>query len=279
MANSIFLFPFGATFGGAITTAGITNTGDINNTGNIINTGNITEIVNNLVVTSTDGLTLANNTAATAGVPVQISPRLRFRANVWNTAANETSDFFFENLPATAATPTALLKIGYSRNGGAATYPLIIGNVGDVTISNQVFSTAFGAANALSRIIFGSVIANDTVISGARIGFNNTNNTIGAIVKVDALPTVASGFGGTPSITAGSTPLAGSVNVGTGGVATSGVINFNGTAFPSAPFVICMNTTTGAIVRATTSTTQLTITAAIAFVASDIISWVCISSK
>ncbi len=69
------------------------------------------------------------------------------------------------------------------------------------------------------------------------------------------------------------------MNVGGGGVATSGVINFNGTAFPSAPFPIVMNQTTGAVVRATASTTQLTITAPVAFTASDVISWVCISSK
>jgi pectate lyase-like protein len=103
--------------------------------------------------------------------------------------------------------------------------------------------------------------------------------TLGVRFKYDALPTVASGFGTSPSVTAGSTPMAGSVNVGTGGVATSGVINFNGTAFPAAPFVVCMNTTTGAVVRATATTTQLTITAPVAFTASDVICWICVSSK
>lgn len=105
------------------------------------------------------------------------------------------------------------------------------------------------------------------------------DSSIGVEFKYDALPTVASGFGTSPSVTAGSTPMAGSINVGTGGVATTGVINFNGTAFPSAPFVVCMNTTTGAVVRATTSTTQLTITAPAAFTASDVVCWICVSSK
>lgn len=102
---------------------------------------------------------------------------------------------------------------------------------------------------------------------------------LGVNINVSALPTVASGFGTSPAIIAGSTPLAGGVNVGTGGIATSGVINFNGTAFPSAPFVVAMNTTTGAILRATATTTQLTITATVAFTASDIVNWICFSSK
>lgn len=119
------------------------------------------------------------------------------------------------------------------------------------------------------------------LIRGAagRLAITTTGGTIGSALKVDALPTVASGFGTSPAVTAGSTPLAGSVNVGTGGVATSGVINFNGTAFPSAPFVVCMNTTTAAVVRCTATTTQLTMTAPAAFTASDVVAWVAISPK
>ncbi len=112
-----------------------------------------------------------------------------------------------------------------------------------------------------------------------QMNVGNFATTIGSQLKVDALPTVSSGFGTSPAVTAGSMPFAGSVNVGTGGTATTGVINFNGTAFPSAPFVVCMNTTTGAVVRATASATQLTITAPVAFTASDVITWICVSSK
>ena len=76
--------------------------------------------------------------------------------------------------------------------------------------------------------------------------FQNAAGTIGTTLKVDALPTVASGFGTSPFITAGSTPFAGSVNVGTGSPGTTGTINFNGTAFPSAPFCVTGTTTTNA---------------------------------
>lgn len=153
-----------------------------------------------------------------------------------------------------------LLSVGNGTQGDAS------GNLQLNTLLATTLKT--GASNV---ILLGP--ANGT------LNVTNNANTIGSQLKVDALPTVASGFGTSPSITAGSTPLAGSVNVGTGGVAVSGIINWNGTAFPSAPFVTCLNTTTAAILRCVSSTTQLTITAPVAFVASDVIVWQAISSK
>src|SRR5439155_5057052 len=75
---------------------------------------------------------LANTTAATSGVPVQISPRLRFRSQVWNTtsvAATNTNDWFIESAPVSAATPSGLLQFGSSLNGAAATYPITISSL------------------------------------------------------------------------------------------------------------------------------------------------------
>lgn len=86
---------------------------------------------------STDGLTLTNSTAATGGATVQISPRFRLRGNAWDTSASQTVDFFLENLPATAATPTGTLKFGYSLNGAAATYPMTITSAGNVNFSTS----------------------------------------------------------------------------------------------------------------------------------------------
>lgn len=133
---------------------------------------------------------------------------------------------------------------------------------------------ALTIAGAGEQIWTGRSILN--AVQNGQLRLRNNARSIGVILKFDALPTVASGFGTSPAITAGSTPLAGSVNVGTGGIATAGVIDFNGTAFATAPFAIAMNTTTGAIVRATATTTQLTITALVAFAASDVIAWICI---
>lgn len=224
-----------------------------------------------IATTSTVGETLTNTTAATGGATVQMSPSLKWRGTAWDTAASETVDFFAEVLPATAATPTGTWKLGYSLNGAAASYPFIVASNGSVTATNYIMSAA-GLAFWTTRAVLESQ-------ADGMISIENNAQTIGVRLKADALPTVASGFGTSPTVTAGSTPFAGSVNVGTGGVATSGIINFNGTAFPSAPFPIVMNQTTGAVCRATASTTQLTITAPAAFTASDVISWICVSAK
>lgn len=169
--------------------------------------------------------------------------------------------------------------LGFWRSG-AATVSLT-GSLNMAAGNLTAFAGTFGGSISAAAASFIQFTGRGLMRSTATGVFtlNNNAETAGSEIKVDALPTVASGFGSSPAVIAGSTPFAGAVNVGTGGVATSGIINFNGTAFPSAPFVVCMNTTTGAVVRATTSTTQLTITAPAAFTASDVICWICVSSK
>ncbi len=109
--------------------------------------------VNGLAATSTDGYVLANETAATAGVPVQQSPRLRFRSNVWNTtavAANNTDDWWIESVPVSGLTPSGLLKIVSSLNGGAARNELTLtggaGGIGLTIISNITTNSGLIAA-------------------------------------------------------------------------------------------------------------------------------------
>jgi hypothetical protein len=137
-------------------------------------------------------------------------------------------------------------------------------NAAIVTVSNQLKDFNTGINIAMSN--------------AAGVALRNNGSTIGSLLKIDALPTVASGFGTSPAITAGSTALAGSINVGTGAPGTGGVINFNGTAFPSAPFVVCQDDSSLLVVRCTATTTQMTI-AATALTASDVVSWIAISSK
>ncbi len=110
------------------------------NTGWIAYTGQ-TFVQNGIAVTSTDAVVLTNNTAATAGVPVQISPRLRFRSEVWNTtatAATNTNDFWLESVPVSGTTPSGLLKFGSSLNGAGATFPMTITSGGMVTATTFV---------------------------------------------------------------------------------------------------------------------------------------------
>lgn len=80
------------------------------------------------------------------------------------------------------------------------------------------------------------------------------------------VPTIASGFGTSPSIAGNDEAFR--VTVGTGGVATSGIVTF-GTAYTNAPICIAQNETTGLLLRATASTTNVTLTSATPFSAAD----------
>lgn len=154
-------------------------------------------------------------------------------------------------------------------------------------VVTAIFTSQSGSANAISLGSGGGINWSSkgflTSPSNGSWVLRTADVQTGVTLKADALPTVGSGFGTSPSVTAGSTPLAGSVNVGTGGTATTGVITFGGTAFPSAPFCTAnVVTSTAGNVRAmgvSTTTTALTLTAASAWVASDLVSWTCISSK
>ena len=109
------------------------------------------------------------------------------------------------------------------------------------------------------------------------ISFSPNSDSGGIRIQVGA-PTISSGFGTSPSITTGSTDTSGSINVGTGGAATSGVINFN-TTWNAAPFCIAQDSTNHILQRATATTTQLTITSASAWTASDVVVWRCMGAR
>lgn len=102
-------------------TAGAT----LEDTGVTATSGVINDTVTGLVATSTDGLVLANSTAATSGVLVQMPPRLRFRGNAWSGSASETVDTWWELLPQ-SGTVRGQIRLGFSRNGGATFYPVTI---------------------------------------------------------------------------------------------------------------------------------------------------------
>jgi hypothetical protein len=116
--------------------------------------------------------------------------------------------------------------------------------------------------------------------ANGEIVMSNYAATIGSTLKFDSLPTFVSGGGATTPavVVAGSTALFGAVNVGTGVVTSPIVVNFNGAAFPSAPFCQ-ISQTAGTFSTYTASTTQLTIAAAVVWPASTVVSWVCASAK
>jgi hypothetical protein len=112
--------------GSAITTSLVCKGGTTNFS--VINAP-LSVVRDSIAASSTDGLILLNRTNATAGVPVQFSPRLRLRANVWNTtvtAASNASDVWLENVPFSGPFPSGALRLAAqdpSQNSGVG-YPL-----------------------------------------------------------------------------------------------------------------------------------------------------------
>jgi len=108
----------------------------------------------------------------------------------------------------------------------------------------------------------------------------NSQNSVGLRMQFGNTPAIGSGFGASPSVVAGGSDSAFSVNVGTGGAATSGVVNFAST-WAVAPVCIAQDqTTVGAgVQKVATSTTIATITTAVAWTASDIVNVICFGPR
>lgn len=152
-----------------------------------------------------------------------------------------------------------------------------VANGGDV-ITFSPTSLDVGASTTFRSGSFGTKLAFPTA-DGIAVIQNNADNR-GIRFQVAAVPTIASGFGSSPSIDAGSSDSAGFVNVGTGGAATTGTINF-GTTWSVAPYcTVTDSATTGGVSRITSvSTTQIVFTGTAAWTASDKIYWNCIGAK
>ena len=149
---------------------------------------------NNIVVTSHDGLVFTNDTAATSIVPVQMSPRTRYSARVWNTTgagSPETSDWIIENLPTSGTTPSSLLKFGYSANGGSYGYPYTFSNAGAFTATLVNGLSIIGGASSVLDIAASKTvnIDNNFNLNGGDVTVvgNGTGNTISFPTGVDTL--------------------------------------------------------------------------------------------
>jgi lysophospholipase L1-like esterase len=106
-----------------------------------------------IVTTTTDRLVLANETATTAGVPVQQSPRLRFRGHAWNTtatAADNSDDWIIESVPVSGAVPSGTLKIGSYRNGAGLIFPVIVDSAGGLTVSGALLTGSLSSSGSVS---------------------------------------------------------------------------------------------------------------------------------
>ena len=219
--------------------------------------------------------------------------------------------------PGTAAPNTAAIQVDATATAGVTaqfrnTFAIFDGltvfNTGSLNYTYAVAESASGGAFA------GVTVTSPNVAAGATgyysspggssflnvidpLSINSTNITtvnlrgtgslaLSGTIAFANTPTVLSGFGTGPAITAYNGNLAFRVNVGTGGVATSGVISFNSTyASPGMDCSATDITTTSATVfqtKAVASTTGVTLTnyndtgSAAAWASGDTISVVCI---
>ena len=229
-----------------------------------------------LATTSTDGAVLQNTTASTAGVPVQQSPRLRLRSNVWNTtvtAANNTNDWFIESVPVSAATPSGLLKVGSSLNEAAATYPMTLTSAGNLTIDGLAYDLTFlGGTNGVFTV---RQLNSETNIQAAAAGLIYWNGRTEITSSADGLLNVkdAAQAVGLQLNTGTAAPTL--TTCGTGSV-TTGSRNAAGEGTATGATVCTVTDLTGARalwISTGPSTTAFTISG---LTASDKFSWICL---
>jgi len=230
---------------------------------NIITTGTTTQTANGIGTTSTDGLVLANNTPATAGVPVQQAPRIRLRGNTWDTddLVNRTNDIILENVPLSSASTNGTFRIGFTLNGVVNPNALTLTNTGSLTTLGAI--TAGGVVTSNSDMLAGSTAfiywSSRTLLSSpANAALNATNqaNNTGIQTTFGGLPTV--GTCGTGTVNAKSTNTYGGI-VPTGASACT-VIFHTTPAFTNTPFCTVTLQGTAEVYRiSAVSTTSFTV--------------------
>lgn len=129
---------------------------------------------NNLATTPIASFWARNNTPASSGVPVQMSPSVQFKSSVWNTTPTAASNdpwFTIDNLPASGTAPTAGLRFNYSLSTtGIASYTEIarldgVGAIGALKGNFLLGSTA-SPTSATNTIGLGLATAPTAVASG-----------------------------------------------------------------------------------------------------------------
>jgi hypothetical protein len=195
----------------------------------------ITTSQSNLVTTSTDGVVAINTTAATAGVPVQISPRLRLSGTVWDTGAvaSRVDSWKIENVPTSGNPGTSRLVFGREYNGAGYTEVHSVdssGNVitnGNVAVNGGSLTTTSSTANifnSATTIALGNGNSATTLNIGSGSGGNVLNLAGTGATGTD---TINLGTGGTnpDTINIGNSASTTTINLTRGG---SGNIVFTG---------------------------------------------------
>ena len=130
------------------------------------------------VATQIDGYVSANGTTALVGVPVQISPRMRFQSSGWDvgTSVAKTFNWSLDNWPVSAATASSYLKIATDPGTGTFAQVGVITDSGCLIMSPTITtpSTAFAKFHAEgSGLRVSNYIRNATAGGYTEIVFDN----------------------------------------------------------------------------------------------------------
>lgn len=134
----------------------------------------IQSTVANITTTSTDGMITRNNTAATNGVQVQYSPRIRLTGAGWNTggAASETDDWIVENRPAAGNPTTSTLNFQSQINAGGYVNNFILTNAGDAKL-NTVGGGLYVKEGSNATMGTGTLSGGTLVVSTTKVTANS----------------------------------------------------------------------------------------------------------
>lgn len=184
--------------------------------------------INNLTVTSTltmgasgSIVTGSNGIAGASGTPVPFPQGLQVNTSkaVYLNGATETIGIFN--------------NAGVMSLFGATSYSFDnkVVSTGDLDLGSSALTYTAGVIHLNTPVIVGT---NQSLTMGLNValslGGSGTFSVAALAIDSRNSPTVSSGFGTSPSVPNANGTVAFTVNVGTGGVATSGVIAMNATA-------------------------------------------------
>jgi hypothetical protein len=144
-----------------------------------------------------------------------------------------------------------------------------VGNNGIQLASSSTNTDLTVVGNDLSRST-GSKLFGSPTGSNLIVGWNKLGNG-DFWYQPGGTPTISSGFGTTPSVVKGKNPASFTVNVGTGGAATSGVIAF---PWPATNGWVC-SSNDGKTFQSASTTTTATVNVAVAWAASTVVGFQC----
>ena len=194
----------------------------------------ITSTRNNLVTTSTDGLIQANVTAATIGVPVQYSPRLRLSGTAWDTtvAASRTSNWILENRSVSGNPISSNLVWAWDLNGGGYTDRMTLSSAGNLSTTsfNGVALTIAGSSSAYLNAAGTYTTPAGSTGTVTSVSVTTANGVSGSVATATTTPAITLTLGAiTPTSVAASGTVTGSNLSGT----NTGNVNLGGQTYLS----------------------------------------------